>query len=416
MSEKPDQRMPNSSTLELNANAVADAAAAPPAATPGILLSVPSLSPASMQELVQNVAAAFPEEQAWIASPDQPADEQAGNVRVVTNPNAHPRQDWVLTAGDYLCAGNLAREHNVPAVLMLGSQAANVSTQRLREMVGQVRGRNVDLVLARPSTAPGEGLVNSALLYPLTRALFGADIQFPLPVEAALSQRMSQHLGIAAQRLNASTQGDALLWPVPEAAVAGFSVRQVAAPELKLPHAPEGDFNTLFATVAGSLFADIEAKATFWQRARSLIHPNAAKAPAPVEAPAVSDEVRSLVEGFRLAHSNLQDLWSLVLPPQTLLALKRLSQATPEEFSIAPKLWAHIAFDFALAHRLRTLNRGHLLGAFTPLYLAWVASHIRAADGSESQAALLIAATAAAFEAEKPYLVSRWRWPDRFNP
>ena len=27
-----------------------------------------------------------------------------------------------------------------------------------------------------------------------------------------------------------------------------------------------------------------------------------------------------------------------------------------------------------------------------------------------------IEAVAAAFEADKPYLVSRWRWPDRFNP
>ena len=33
-------------------------------------------------------------------------------------------------------------------------------------------------------------------------------------------------------------------------------------------------------------------------------------------------------------------------------------------------------FDFILAYRLRTINRGHLLGALTPLYLAWVASHI----------------------------------------
>jgi hypothetical protein len=27
-----------------------------------------------------------------------------------------------------------------------------------------------------------------------------------------------------------------------------------------------------------------------------------------------------------------------------------------------------------------------------------------------------IEALAAAFETDKPYLVSRWRWPDRFNP
>ncbi|MES2394251.1 MAG: hypothetical protein V4555_21645 [Acidobacteriota bacterium] len=369
-----------------------------------------------MQTLVQNVAAAFPQHHSLIASPDQLANEQAGTVRMIPNPNAHPRQNWILTAGDYLCGSNLAREHGVSVALLLSSQAAEVSMDRLREMVEMVRNKNVDLVLPRPHTGPGEGLVNSALLYPLTRALFGADIQFPLPSEAALSQRMAQRLSVSAQRISGNAQGDALLWPVPEAAVAGFAVRQVAAGEIKLPHAPEGEFNSLFAAVSGSLFTDIESKATFWQRARSVIYPGSTGPVSTLQTPVVSAEVLSLVDAFRLAYANLQDIWSLVLPPQTLLALKRLALAPPEDFSIASNLWARIVFDFTLAHRLRTLNRGHLLGAFTPLYLAWVASHMRDADSNESHPAPLIARTATAFEAEKPYLVSRWRWPDRFNP
>ena len=403
--------MPNTATLDQNNTAVAESPTAP-----SLLFCVPSLPAPSMQAFVQNVAVAFPQDSVSVASPDQLANEQAGSVRLIPNPNAHPRQDWILTAGDYLCAGNLAREQNAPVVVVLSSQAVSVSTERMREMVDMVRNKNVDLVLPRPLTGPGEGLVNSALLYPLTRSLFGADIQFPLPAEAAFSQRMAQRLAVSAQRIGGGTQGDTLLWPVPEAAVAGYAVRQVAAPELKLPHAPDGEFNSLFAAVAGSLFSDIEAKATFWQRARSVIFPGGAKMAVTAETPTASPEVLSLVDGFRLAYTNLHDIWSLVLPPQTLLALKRLSLASPEDFSIAPSLWARIVFDFTLAHRLRTLNRGHLLGAFTPLYLAWVASHMRDADSNESQAAPFIARTAAAFEAEKPYLVSRWRWPDRFNP
>ena len=43
---------------------------------------------------------------------------------------------------------------------------------------------------------------------------------------------------------------------------------------------------------------------------------------------------------------------------------------------MADDLWVRIVYDFILAYRLRTLNRGHLLGALTPLYLAWVASHL----------------------------------------
>ena len=34
----------------------------------------------------------------------------------------------------------------------------------------------------------------------------------------------------------------------------------------------------------------------------------------------------------------------------------------------------------------------------------------------EEDVALVTCTVAAAFEADKPYLVSRWRWPDRFNP
>jgi hypothetical protein len=78
-------------------------------------------------------------------------------------------------------------------------------------------------------------------------------------------------------------------------------------------------------------------------------------------------------------------------------------------------LWARIVFDFLLAYRLRTINRGHLLGALIPLYLAWAASHINIlASGTDPERHIEM--VAAAFEADKPYLVSRWRWPDRFNP
>jgi hypothetical protein len=122
-----------------------------------------------------------------------------------------------------------------------------------------------------------------------------------------------------------------------------------------------------------------------------------------------------MVDAFRLAYKNLQELWSLALPPQSLLALKKLSLSEPSAFAIAPGLWARIVYDFALAYHLRTLNRGHLMGAFTPLYLAWVASTLRVTV-DEASAATYREETAAAFEREKPYLVARWRWPDRFNP
>ena len=122
-----------------------------------------------------------------------------------------------------------------------------------------------------------------------------------------------------------------------------------------------------------------------------------------------------MIQAFRLAYTNLQEIWSLVLPPNSLLGLKRLSLTEGAAFRMPETLWARIVFDFLLAYRQRTIHRGHLFGALIPLYLAWVASHINAtASGTNPEHH--IEAAASAFETEKPYLVSRWRWPDRFNP
>lgn len=128
-----------------------------------------------------------------------------------------------------------------------------------------------------------------------------------------------------------------------------------------------------------------------------------------------ASDLVSMIDGFRLAYSNLQEIWSLVLPPNSLLGLKRLSVIDAASFRMPENLWARIVYDFLIAFRMRTINRGHLMGALIPLYLAWVAGHINVtASGSDSERH--IEAVAAAFDADKPYLVSRWRWPDRFNP
>ncbi|MGH9371982.1 MAG: hypothetical protein ACRD15_10680, partial [Vicinamibacterales bacterium] len=74
-------------------------------------------------------------------------------------------------------------------------------------------------------------------------------------------------------------------------------------------------------------------------------------------------------------------------------------------------------YDFALGHRLRVITRDHLLRSLTPLYLGWLASfvlEVRFAPPDEAHAR--IERLCLAFEAEKPYLISQWRWPERFRP
>jgi hypothetical protein len=372
-----------------------------------------AMPPEQLEAVLSHLAAAFPTESLLVASPDAFRPDSTPPLRMVTVPATNV--SWTLNAADFVTAYQLAEKHKARAVLMLGAESSSLGSSALSDLAQAVMNPTTDLAVPSYQLPANAALVNSAILYPLTRGLFGSRARFPLAVDLGLSLRMSERLATAAHRFTAANQGDALLWPVNEATVAGFAINQFDVGTRNLPQPAGPDLNTILPMVVGSLFSDIDAKAAFWQRPRPL---PPLRDPVPRSQAALLDgatDVAPMIQAFQLAYTNLYEIWSLVLPPNSLLGLKRLSVLDAAAFRMPDSLWARIVFDFLLAYRLRTINRGHLLGAMIPLYLAWVASHLNiTASGTEPERH--IEAVAAAFDADKSYLFSRWRWPDRFNP
>ena len=381
-------------------------------ATSSMLISLVPLSQEAFETTLSNLSLAFPNDTVLVATPDAAPQLSSGSpLRLIPyTPTAVSATPWVLTAADYLNTYKLAQENNATSCLLLGAECQSLTPETIRALAKSTIAN--DLSVAHYELGAREGLVNSAILYPVTRALFGTRPRFPLAVDLGLSLRMAARLATTAQRYTATAQDDSLLWPLAEAAIANFTVAEVEVTPRTLPQPANRDLNSLLALIAGSLFADIDAKASFWQRARGT---QPAQFLSQTAAVAETPDVAPMLDAFRLAYTNLHEIWSLVLPPNSLLGLKKLSATQPENFRMPDNLWARIVYDFILAYRLRTINRGHLLGALTPLYLAWVASHLTLIS-TGTAAEKHIQDLAAAFEADKPYLVSRWRWPDRFNP
>ncbi len=383
-------------------------ASPPPAAS--LLVMVAAMPQEQLDRLLTNLTAAFPADNMLVATQNEFTPNANPALRLILAPSTNAA--WASTAADFVNAFQLAQEERVRAVLMLGPGSGSLTAQALHDLANAVLSSGVDLAMPRYMLPPNAGLINSAILYPLTRALFATRTRFPQAIDLGLSLRMSERLAAAAQRFTSASQADALIWPVNEAVVAGYAMDEYDVGPRALPQPADTDINAILSLVTGSLFADIEAKAAVWQRPRRLPPP---RRPSPELAHADGTvEGARMIESFRFAYTNLQEIWSLVLPPNTLLGLKRLSVTDAAEFRMPETLWARIVYDFLIAYRLRTINRGHLLGALIPLYLAWVAGHINTtAAGTSSERH--IEALAAAFEADKPYMVSRWRWPDRFN-
>src|SRR5579864_26 len=299
------------------------------------------------------------------------------------------------------------------AYAFAGALPEGIFPATIQALVRPVIDAQFDLVLPSYARHKFDGLINRGVVYPLTRALFGRRATGQLGVDFGLSTRM---LSGIFDHQNGRGPG-ASIWLLTAAVEHNLQVCEAHVGTFLPPFESGDDVSAAVARVLGSLFEDMERHAPMWQRVRGS---------QPVrtfgEPTAAADEPRAvdastMVESFHLGFRNLQEIWNRVLPPATLVELGRLTRAPLDRFRLPDALWARIVFDFALGYRLRSISRDHLLRAMTPLYLAWVASFvIEAGEADPVAVQARLERLCLAYETEKPYLIARWRWPDRFNP
>ena len=295
----------------------------------------------------------------------------------------------------------------------------NTSPQRLSSdvldrMLAPALSQGFDLVFPRYADMKFSALINKSIIYPAVRALYGTRISYSMAVDLCFSAQLVERL----MQLDPKTRRPrSQQWIAAEAISGGAAICEVNLP-MDPPRPPESlDVSSILSMVLGRLFLELERNSTLWQRSN-----NAPPIPAFGDATRIEEEdvavdVQRMIETFQLGYRNLRDIWNLALPPATLLDLKKMATLSPAAFQLPDDLWVRIVYDFAMAHRQRAINREHLLRAMTPLYLAWVASHtLELKDASPAGVQSNQERLALAYEKQKPYLLSRWRWPDRFNP
>ena len=263
-----------------------------------------------------------------------------------------------------------------------------------------------------------EGALTKGVVYPVVRALYGVRLRQPAAAEFACSARLAGHLLHEDLWERSGSPFGIDIWLATAAAAGDFRLGEVSlGVRARGARGEEAlDLGGTIAQVVGALFADLELRAGLWQRARGQVPVERLGAPAvtPMDAPPV--DLERLIDAFRLGFRELRDIWSWVLPPRTIIDLKKLIDRPAAEFHLDDELWARVVYDFAIGYRLRVVAREHLLRSLVPLYSGWLASYIcQVRQGSPEAADLRIEALAEAFEAQKSYLIARWRWPERLR-
>lgn len=390
----------------------------------GLLRSADGLGTDGLVAAVSAQAATLPgvSKVVLVCPPDVAATLETSDPRAAVLP--HP----LLVPGPHrpAAAGQPGGVHALLAVgRALGARACitfvpgedGVRADWITRMARPLLEDGLDLVTpchARPRLG---GLINNGIVYPLVRAVYGKRVRCLLASNYALSAGLRDHLLSLAQAPGAPVAGASLDTIACEAIAAGFRLGQAHLDAWR-PPAPDGtDLSSVLAHLLGPLFLGMERHASFWQKVRGSQGVPAFGAALAVADDGTGANVAEMIRSCQLGCRNLQEVWAVVLPPATLLEIKKLGRAAPEQFTMPDDVWARIVFDFALGHRFRAMNRDHLLRALTPLYLGWAATFIReVADAPPLEVDRRIERLCLAYEAQKPYVLSRWRWPDRFNP
>jgi hypothetical protein len=319
--------------------------------------------------------------------------------------------------GSFRALLDLARQHQARACLVLSPSLRSITPDWVDRLVRPVLDEGFDLVAPCYSRHPFEGTLTAGIVYPLTRALYGKRLRQPIGGDLAFSPAMADHYlrtdvwgpEVARMATNARASVEALCH--------GFRVGQAHVGPLVHALGSPPDLSAVMSDVLGSVFDEMARHAPFWQKVRGSEAVRTFGTPTPPAGEVAPLDPHNAFESFRLGCANLRDIWGLVLPPGTLLDLTRLARSSAERFEMPDGLWARLVYDFALGYRLGIMNRGHLLRAFTPLYLGWTASFmLQMQDAHPEEVEARLERLALAYENQKPYLISRWRWPDRFHP
>ena len=309
---------------------------------------------------------------------------------------------------------NVGRTLGARVYVMLGSEAAAAIPDGLRVLAEPVLNQGYDLAVPLYARRKLDSLINSAIAYPLTRALYGARLGYPLAADLAFSPRLAQQYLQPAAVASQSQTG----WATTKAVCAGLQVCQVCRGFVPAPVVSEAaDLSTSLAQVLSTLFVYMEHSAGSWQRVRGSQPVRTFGQPLPVEYETTPVDVHTMVETFERGCRDLLDIWAVVLSPGTLIEIKKVARLSLENFRLPDDLWVHVVYDFVLGHRQRVISREHLLRAMTPIYLGWVASYaLEVQNLTPAAVEDRLEKLCVSFETLKPYLLSRWRWPDRFNP
>jgi glycosyltransferase involved in cell wall biosynthesis len=303
----------------------------------------------------------------------------------------------------------IAERLGVRACAVVDSDLRSITPEWIEMLIGPILNQGLDYVAPLYRRHKYDGTITNSIVYPMTRALYGRKIRQPIGGDFGFSGDLAtRYLSKDVWDTNVARYGIDI-WMTTTALAEGFKVCQsFLGAKIHDPKDPGADLSAMLIQVVSSVFELMHTYANVWEKVEGSEAVPHFGFEYSVGLEPINVNTQRMVDNFRQGAHDLVPIWAEILQPSNLSLVQAL--AAQETHGFPDDVWANVIYDFALAYNRQVMNRDHLIGSLTPLYLGRTAAFvIETADADSDAVEGRIESLALAYEATKKLFVERWK-------
>ena len=296
------------------------------------------------------------------------------------------------------------------ACAVVDSDLRSITPEWVDLLISPVLRERFDFVAPLYHRHKYDGTITNAIVYPLTRALYGKRVRQPIGGDFGFSGRLAEHYlahdvwGSDVARFGID------IWMTTTAIVGGFRVCQsFLGAKIHDVKDPGVDLSAMLTQVVSSVLSLMGTHAATWATVDGSTPVPVFGFEYTVGLEPVNVNVERMISIFRTGLRELGSVWERALAPATLREVHALAAAADGEFRFPAEAWVHTIYDVACAFHAAGINRDHLLKSLVPLYLGRTASFVlETRDAGAAEVEAILESLCRTYEELKPYLKQRW--------
>ncbi len=303
-------------------------------------------------------------------------------------------------------------ELNASMFLIVEPDAGNIQPAWIQKLVDPME-KNFQFVAPLYVHHKDEDLLNSMVIYPMTRALYGWRIRKPVGGELGIRRELIERmLEMNIWNRYVNSEGLAVCLTTLAMCFRQPMCQAFINQPRKTVRKEEKEFLAYFNDVVGTVFSLMEPLERYWKRVKwsrpTAIVGISGEDVEPAEE--LETDVDMLHEKFLGGFRKYEEFWKEVVSQNTYNKVQEIRNLDMNHFSFPAQTWTTILYDFAVAFRGKDEEyREHLLEALLPLFYGKALSYVKRTERmSVQQAEDTIETECTVFEENKPYLILKW--------